>query len=105
MAAHIVTALKELQILAEIGQASFEQIQAALDLSTWTEDIDFEDYRDLQEITKKESQSALAAWCKERLENRYLALYAEYGNPRTRAEWILAWANKIKSEMLAEKQE
>jgi hypothetical protein len=63
MAAHLLTALR--QIRGEIERDKnvyWPSLQAALELSCWTEDLDLDDYRSLATIVHNQDLPALKIW-------------------------------------------
>ena len=90
MAAHIITALG--QLAQELGdgfapnEPNWSSLDTALNLSCWTEDLDYDDYIDLRSAV----DAADAWWLIELIEviaYKYLHRWAERGFPANREEW------------------
>lgn len=92
MAAHVFTAIQ--QIEDELLKAHEEghlydrwsHLQAAVDLSTWTEDLELEHYYSLRDIIQSGNDIRLALWLGE-MKVLYRKLWANLEQPRTREEW------------------
>jgi len=86
MAAHIMTALGQIteDLLRE--RVNWKHLQAALNLSTWTEDLDLEDWETLQKQVAGEKPISLALWVGE-MTAKYRPLWMYLGEPATREEW------------------
>jgi len=86
MAAHILTALDQLTDDIKSDRVRWDFIQAALNLSSWTEDLDLFDYSELQDITTRESVSGLSNWITDKYDF-YYGIWLGLGMPTTREEW------------------
>ena len=87
MAANAVTGLKEtLRMAQETNSSLFYQMRAALELSCWTEDLDFEDYSRLAEVVYAKDFDGVEKLSAELLV-AYTAEWEFLGRPETREEW------------------
>lgn len=88
MAAHVLTALKEIDRRFITGNnIAWDQLQAALDLSCWTEDLEYEDYRDLRDIVTRQDIEALTGFVRE-LIVAYNLIWESMNQPRNREDWL-----------------
>jgi hypothetical protein len=93
MAAHIVTALTEIQKDTitdvpgtDVPDFYWRQLQTALDLSCWTEDLDLDEWRELQRVVDGRDSGELRDFVAKCLPI-YQAEWERLGQPRTREEW------------------
>jgi hypothetical protein len=96
MAAHVVTALNEIKKDLQQGNpVQWDILNAALNLSCWTEDLDLDEYTALLVIVQKKYPMHLAllvGQCLEKYTNKWVLL----GQPKTREEWLRTQeANRI----------
>jgi hypothetical protein len=98
MAAHIVTALTS--IISDINQdrLNWKSLQDALNLASWTEDISFEEYGELQTIVTERSIESITPWL-DRILPIYTMEWETLGKPTTREEW-----NKRRHDRFLESQ-
>lgn len=70
----------------------------ALNLSCWTEDLDFSDYCDLSDLVNVPDEDYMpqrvSSWAGDRINQHYYRLWVSYGCPETREEWREAWLGK-----------
>jgi hypothetical protein len=86
MAAHVITALNQLTDDIRKDRVNWEFIQAALNFSCWTEDLDLDDYIDLDQINQSQNIDLLSDWITS-IFNKYFAEWFKIGQPRTREDW------------------
>jgi hypothetical protein len=97
MAAHVYTALQQIEedITEKLSTNLFSHLRTALDLSTWTEDLDIDEYGELSRIVDLHTDKPLTAenslldWVREK-KAKYEKLWKYYGEPRTREQWLTA---------------
>jgi len=82
MAAHIVTALKQIEQQIESGKPDLH-LDTALNLSCWTEDLDLDDYRSLEHLV---DDPGLLPWVKIAI-RKYTQVWEQVGEPSTREQW------------------
>jgi hypothetical protein len=87
MAAHVLTALNQLNDDIKEDRVNWEHIQSALNLSCWSEDLDLFDYSELQTIVNLQLIGALDNWITDKYDF-YHNKWLEFGQPRTREEWL-----------------
>ena len=85
MAAHIVTALKQIEQQIESGKPDLH-LDTALNLSCWTEDLDLDDYRSLGHLISDVDDPGLLPWVKIAI-RKYTQVWEQVGEPSTREEW------------------
>ena len=83
MAAHVVTAINQ---ILENPERELEHIDAALNLGSWTEDLDFEDYQYLSSVAEEGNHNNLRSWAID-MQEKYNEEWHELGMPETREEW------------------
>lgn len=94
MAAHIVTALNQLTDDIDQNRVNWDHLDAALKLSSWTEDLNLDDYISLRNVVDSGQEKPkaadpikrLSAWI-ENVYPKYLSIWQKLGNPRTREDW------------------
>ena len=86
MAAHIKTALDQTLNDIKSDNVIWPHLMAALDFSTWTEDLDFDDYIQLSKIVKNEDITQLDNWIDE-IYKKYFVIWSGLKYPKTREEW------------------
>ena len=87
MAANAVVGLTGTLKSAKEGSPHiFREMEAALSLSCWTEDLDLEEWRVLDGVVKSGCHRALEMVCKEMLV-RVCLESADLGYPSNREEW------------------
>ena len=96
MAANIVTALAQVaqEVIPSIkgemvDRVNWDSLQAALNLSSWTEDLQLDDWYELQQAVKSRSPWELYDWL-EGVAVEYLKTWAEFGFPANREAWVEA---------------
>lgn len=93
MAAHILTALREIKFeiahdRVNKGMSLFQwkSLQDALNLACWTEDISLEEYEELETIVTERSIESITHWL-DRILPKYRKQWENLGEPTTREEW------------------
>lgn len=88
MAAHIVTAIGQIkdEIENRDGGVYWSGLDAALNISSWTEDLKYEDWGDLRLTVDLKDVDMLKRWLFE-AEIHYTPEWKSLGEPRTREEW------------------
>lgn len=87
MAAHVLTALDEIIVWIDSGEITWNMLQGALDLSCWTEDMEFRDYSFLSDIVKAQDEAALEKFVLD-IHEKYKKIWNDLAQPRTREEWL-----------------
>lgn len=92
MAAHVWTAVNQLrdEHVLRNNPVNWPGLQAALDLSCWTELLDLEDYESLQDVVSKEDKIELAFWLGS-VFVKYKEEWVRLGMPTTKEEWNKQW--------------
>ncbi len=94
MAAHVVTALEQVLQDIKYNRVNFDYLESALNLSCWTEDLDYPDYDLLCRAVANKSISDLYFW-RQGIGLKYRAIWLNLGQPATREEWRVAkWGEK-----------
>lgn len=88
MAAHLKTALEQVTQDIELNRINWNHLQAALDISCWTEDLRLDDYVQLQGIVTDQDLQRLKEWVFYNLIKAEIE-WGELGQPATREQWIL----------------
>jgi hypothetical protein len=97
MAAHVITALKELrgwyaEPRTPNREIPWDQLDAALVLATWTEDLDIDDYRAFLTVVQNRDSIGLWNWT-DLVLGKYSIEWETLKQPRTREEWrVRKWA-------------
>ena len=92
MAAHVITALNQLTEDIRLDRVNWDFIQAALNLSSWTEDLELDDYCNLLNLAENDhkSNTRLTLWINSVYE-KYKLEWLKFDRPNTRENW-----NKLK---------
>lgn len=99
MAAHVKTALDQI-IRGTVSNP--DHIETALNLSCWSEDLDFSDYCDFSSIFNSrfdypvDKRMGMIVMVAKQLLPKYTAVWEKLGKPETREEW-----HKVKFATLA----
>lgn len=87
MSAHVLTALNEVTGNLADGKVAWGHLQAALNISCWTEQLDLGEYIELTGIVAAQDAARLDAWIKS-VYPAYQRQWERLEQPRTREEWI-----------------
>jgi hypothetical protein len=92
MAAHIYTALNQIKddLLLTNKILYWEGLQAALDYSCWTEELDLSEYAELQAVVKEQSLVKLAYWLGKTIPV-YQQRFVKLDYPADRETWLERW--------------
>lgn len=96
MAAHLFTALKNFKNQyneEDINDTTWEILRSALDFSCWTEDLELEDYLELDNIVKTRNTHQLMMFLDEQLPVAQ-ETWERLGKPKTRRDWQDALYNE-----------
>ena len=86
MAAHVLTALKQIREDIKQNRLNWSFFVAALMLSCWTEDLELDDYSQLDKIVTAEDKKLLSDWIISTY-NKYYNEWFNLGCPKTREAW------------------
>lgn len=94
MGAHVLTALREVQSWPDeqltLDGFRWGQLQAALNLSCWTELLEGQDYDKLQSLVTSRDCKGLQKFVADIIP-LYIEKWEAYNRPRTREEWVYNW--------------
>jgi hypothetical protein len=85
MAAHVLTGLHQVAEMAN-NDVTWAQLDAALQFSCWTEDLEDSYWKSLRQIVDDRDYPHLLAWVKLH-EREYGNIWLDLGQPSTREEW------------------
>jgi hypothetical protein len=86
MAAHILTALNQIENDIIKGRLVWDHLRAALEISCWTEDLAYDDYLALHRAVHSEDRIALSFWVTT-MKKKYVEMWEALNKPTTREEW------------------
>jgi hypothetical protein len=88
MAAHVITALTHLRDdMFKTLSVNWPGLQAAVNLSCWTEQLEIDDYQRLDAIIDETNIMKLSYWMGEVYE-KYWRIFEGLGKPTTMEEWV-----------------
>lgn len=85
MAAHVLTGLNQVAVMQET-ESTWHQLDAAVRLSCWTEDLTLEDWRLLRDIVSRRDFAELQEFIGA-ITQTYARTWEALGRPTTREEW------------------
>ncbi|MHA1951268.1 MAG: hypothetical protein ACW987_15545 [Candidatus Thorarchaeota archaeon] len=91
MAAHVHTGLSQIKediLKNELGfdALNWDHLKTALNLSCWTEDLDFDHWKMMSTLVDAKNREGLKTWVNDMLP-RYKEIWETYDKPKTREEW------------------
>ena len=93
MAAHVYTGLQQVIEDVSAGRDIVAQVEAALNLSSWTEDLDLDDYDTFATAIKMDwglATNEVLMGIAMALLKKYRAIWLDLGQPGCREEWYEA---------------